>query len=135
MATKTIAIKGDYVQKEREANAAITPGDLIEVMSTGNVRAHSTIGGQGQRAFALENDLIGKGIADAYAAGDSVKYGVFSPGAEVYGRVSEAVNLGDALESAGDGRLQVSSTPVEGSIIAWAAETVAAAGRCKIEVN
>jgi hypothetical protein len=131
---KTIALKGDYIRKEREANAAITPGDLIEVMSTGNVRVHATVGGQGQRAFALENDLVGRDWDAAYAAGDAVQYGVFVPGAEVYARVTEAANLGDALESAGDGRLQVASTPVEGSIVAYAAETVGGAGRIKIEV-
>lgn len=131
---QTIALKGDYIAKERKANAAITPGNLIELMSTGLVRNHSTVGGQAQRAFALENDLLGKGIDDAYAASDQVRYGVFPPGAEVAARTSEAATVGDFLESAGDGRLQTSSTPVEGSNVAIAIETVGGAARCKVEV-
>lgn len=135
---KTIALKGDFIRKEGEASAAITPGDLIEFGGSADVRVHATVGGQARRAFALENDLIGKGIDDAYAAGDLVQYGVFVPGAEVYARLAagETCSKGDALESAGNGRLQVSSTPVEGSIVAWALEAQASAGgRVKAEVN
>lgn len=131
---QTIALKGDYVAKEREASATITPGNLIELQSAGTVRNHSVLGGPAQRAFALENDLIGKGIDDDYVNGDLVRYGVFYPGAEVYARVSEAATRGDYLESAADGRLQVQSTPVENSGVAIAIETVAGAGRCKVEV-
>lgn len=135
---KTIALKGDFIRKEGEASAAITPGDLIEFGGSADLRPHATIGGQARRAFAVENDLIGKGVDDAYAAGDNVQYGVFVPGAEVYARLAagETCTKGDALESAGNGRLQVSSTPVEGSIVAWALETVSVAGsRVKAEVN
>lgn len=130
----TIWLKGDYVAKEREANAAITPGDLVELMSTGLVRPHAIKGGPAQRAFALENDLIGKGIDDAYSAGDVVRYAVFRAGAEVYARVAEAVTIGDYLESNGDWRLQTQSTPVEQSGVVIALETVGGAGRCKAEV-
>ena len=108
---QTIALKGDYIAKEREASATVTLGSLLEVQSTGFVRHHSVAGGPAQRAFALENDLIGKGITDDYAAGDVVRYGVFNHGAEVYARTQEAVTIGDYLESAGDGRLQIQSTP------------------------
>lgn len=135
---KTIALKGGYIRKEGEASAAITPGHLIEFGGAADVRVHATAGGQARRAFALENDLIGRDIDDAYAAGDVVQYGVFVPGAEVYAKLqaAETCTKGDALESAGDGTLQVSSTPVEGSIVAWALETVSVAGsRVKAEVN
>lgn len=137
---KTIALKGDFIRKEREANAAIIPGNLIEVMSTGFVRKHSTLGGQGQKAFALENDLIGKGIDDAYAAGDQVQYGVFSPGTEIYAwlQINESSVIGDFLESDGLGNLAVASSPIEGSNIAIALEAVTGGGgvtkRVKVEV-
>lgn len=135
---KTIQLKGDFIRKEGEASEAITPGMLIEFGGSADVQKHSTVGGQARRAFALENDLIGKGVDDAYAAGDVVQYGVFVPGAEVYAKLTggETCTKGDALESAGNGLLQVSSTPVEGSIVAWALETVSVAGsRVKAEVN
>lgn len=129
----TILLKGDGVQKEGEASAAITPGDLIEFGGTNDLRVHAVAGAQARKAFALENDLVGRGVDDAYAAGDTVKYLVAYPGAELWARISEAVTKGDFLESAGDGRLQVASTPVEGSNIAVALETVGAAGRCRVE--
>lgn len=118
----TIIVKGDLVRKEGEASAAITPGDLIEFGGAADVQVHSTVGGAARRAFALENEPVGKGVDDAYAAGDTVQYGVFYPGAEVYARLSagETCSKGDALESAGNGRLQVSSSAVAGSIVAWA---------------
>lgn len=134
----TIALKGDFIQKEGaiDTSAVITPGDLVEFVGSGSVKLqpHSTIGGAARKAFALENDLVGKGITDDYDDGDQLKYGVFPPGSEVYANVSEAVNAGDALESAGDGTLVVASTPIEGSIVGWALETVSAPGRCAIEV-
>ncbi len=133
---KTISLKGDYIRKEDEADAAITPGHLIERTTTG-VKVHATIGGAGAKAFALENDLIGKGIDDAYAAGDAVQYGVFVPGAEVYAKLAagETCSKGDALESNGAGALVGASSPIEGSIIGYAMEAQATAGgRVKLEV-
>lgn len=135
---KTIILKGDFIRKEGEASAAITPGDLVEFGGAADMRVHATIGGAARRAFALENDLIGKGITDAYAAGEMVQYGVCVPGAEVYARLAagETCSKGDALESAGDGRLVVSSTAVAGSIVGWALEAITVAGsRVKVEVN
>jgi hypothetical protein len=129
----TIIIKGTPILKEAEAAAAITPGELIEYTGA-DVRRHSTIGGTARKAFALENDLIGKGITDSYATGDGVRYGVFYSGCVVYGRTSESVNPGDALESAGNGLLQVSSTAIEGSLVGFALDTVSGAGRCRVEV-
>jgi len=133
----TIVLKGEFVRKEGEASAAITPGDLVEFGGANDLQVHSTAGGAARKAFALENDLVGEGIDDAYAAGDTVQYGVFYPGAEVYGRLAAAAtcSIGDPLESDGNGRLQPSSTPVTASVVAWALETVAVAGsRVKAEV-
>lgn len=136
---KTISLRGESILKERKANAAITPGHLVEIMSTGNLRVHATAGGQAAKAFALEQDLIGRGIDTAYAAGESVRYAVFSPGAEVYALLvtGETSAIGDFLESAGNGTLQVASTPVEGSNVAIALEAITGGGaplRCKVEV-
>lgn len=136
---KTISLKGDGILKERKANAAITPGHLVELMTTGNIRVHSTAGGQAQKAFALEQDLIGRGPTDAYQANESVRYAVFPPGAEVWALLvtGESCSVGDFLESAGNGTLQVASTPVEGSNVAIALEAITGAGapiRVKVEI-
>lgn len=134
MAKNTINLKGEHIRKEGKASSAITPGDLIEFGGAAELRRHSGVGTQARRAFALENDLIGQGIDDDYDANDTVQYGLFIPGSEVYAKVNAAVNKGDFLESNGDGRLKVSSTPVEGSNIGVAMETVSGAGRCRVEV-
>lgn len=136
---KTICIRGDFIRKEGKASAAITPGHLIEFGGAADLRKHATIGGQGRKAFALENDLVGQDIDTAYDANDTVQYGVFAPGAEVYAwlQTGESCVKGDFLESAGDGTLQVASTPVEGSNIAVALEAItggASAKRVRAEV-
>ena len=139
MAKNTIALKGRFERKERLANAAITPGHLVEIMSTGKLRVHAGLGTAAQRAFALENDLIGQGVDDAYDANDTVQYGVFAPGAEVYALLGtgESAAIGDFLESNGNGTLQVASTPVEGTHVGIALEAVTGGGspkRCRIEI-
>lgn len=134
---KTIALKGDFVRKEAKASEAITPGHLVEFGGANELRKHSTVGGQARKAFALENDLIGKGIADAYASGDAVQYGVFYPGAEVYALLGAGLTCakGDFLESNGNGTMKASSTPVEGSNIGVAMEAqTTAGGRVRMEV-
>ena len=119
MATnKTILLKGDPLRKEREAGGAITPGDLIKVGSDGKVVVHATAGGNAQRAFAIENDLAGEEIGDAYASGERVQYLVCRRGDEVMARLkaSENVVVGDFLESAGDGTLQKHVVESSGAI-------------------
>lgn len=114
MAVKKIKLKGDGIQKEALANAAgIKPGHLVELMSTGKLRVHATAGAQCQRGFALENNLIGDGIDDAYASGDNVIYEVFPPGCEVnaFIDVGENITKGDLLISSGDGSLKGLSSP------------------------
>ncbi|KKL21986.1 hypothetical protein LCGC14_2439980, partial [marine sediment metagenome] len=81
-----------------------------------------------RKAFALENDLIGDGIDDAYAAGDTVKYIVCPAGTEIYAFLDggENVSKGDALIPSGDGSLLafIESTHEAGIIVAYALEAV-----------
>lgn len=108
MARHTISLKGHYLRKEGEASAAVKPGMLVEWdTDIETVQPHSTGNGVARKAFALENDLIGKGIDDAYASGDMVQYGVFERGAEVYAwlKTGQNVGVGDALCSGGAGNL------------------------------
>jgi len=110
---KTISLKGESIRKERIANAAITPGHLVEVMSTGKLRVHATIGGDAQKAFAVEDDLQGKNIATAYSANAIAQYEVFQRGAEVYALLADGENvaIGDPLMSGGDGTLKKYTAP------------------------
>lgn len=109
MAYKTIIVSGSPIRKEYKADAAITPGHLVELISTGNTRKHSVAGGSCQKRFALENKLAGKTIGDDYAAGEQVQTGVFRRGDEAYAILAdgEAAVIGSKLESNGDGTLRV----------------------------
>lgn len=104
----TIPIKGDFIQSERIANAAINPGHLVEIMSTDKVRSNTTSGVLVPRTFALEQEYDGKEITDAYAAADTVIYGAFPAGAEVYAKLAAAataVVIGTRLEAKSDGTI------------------------------
>ncbi len=122
----TIALKGGSIRKEGEASSVITPGDLVEFGGVNDLQTHGTAGGPARKAFALENDLIGDAIGDDYAAGDTVQYAVFQPGAEVNALLNypENVAKGDPLVSGGDGGLVafIESTHEAGAIVAFAAE-------------
>jgi hypothetical protein len=93
---------------ERVANAAIEPGMLVEIMSTNKVRKHATKDGHVLPMFALEDELQGKGLTDAYAADDQVQIWVAQRGEEVYALLEDGqvVAIGDFLVSAGNGHLQ-----------------------------
>src|SRR5690606_17830018 len=78
-------------------------GDLVELTSDGKVQRKASAATTAQRAFAVENEVVGKGIDHDYAAGDNVLYEVLPPGAEVYALVpasAAAIVIGDRLESA-----------------------------------
>lgn len=93
---------------ERLANAAITPGMLVEEMSTGKVRKHAGAGKDAFPMFAIEDALQGRGIDDAYVANADVRCWIPRRGDEVYALLADGQNvaIGDFLVSNGDGFLQ-----------------------------
>ena len=98
----------DIIQ-ERVAAAAITPGFLLEIDSAGKVKAHASAGQNVLgNLIALESELEGEGIDDAYATNDQVQVWVAQRGEEAYMLLEDGENvaIGDPLESAGNGRLQ-----------------------------
>ncbi len=107
--SNTIKLK-KYVDviNEYEAGDIIIPGQLVQVVSDGTVQPHGTAGGVAEKAFALEDELQGKGIDDAYAIGDRVQVMYARPGDEVHAFLKEggSITVGEFLESAGDGSLQ-----------------------------
>lgn len=143
---KTISLKGEFIRKEGIASGVITPGHLIEFGGSNDVQVSDTAGEPCRKAFALENDLVGKGIDDDYASGEVVQYGVFPPGAEVYAWLDDdqTVNKGDPLSSNGNGRLQAAQAfdfsphKIADYIVAFALEDVSGGGslpvRIKVEV-
>jgi len=105
---KTITLKGQGFQEEAIANAAITPGHLVKILSTGKMAVHATAGGNAEKAFAIEDELQGRGIDTAYDANTRMQYKVYERGAWVNALLANGQNvaIGDPLESAGDGTLQ-----------------------------
>ena len=109
MAYNTIFVQGDGVRHEAIANAALYPGQLVELMSTGKVRKHATAAGNVYlKAFAVEDDIQGNVINTQYASAALVQYNVAQRGDWVYAYLKEGENvvIGDPLESSGAGDLQ-----------------------------
>lgn len=117
MAYNTIKIKkySDVIE-EAVANATITPGMLIERMSTDKVRAHATATGDVTPImFALEDELQGNGIETNYVALDQVQCWIPYRGDWVYAILEDGENvaIGDKLASAGNGSLKKHVTEAE----------------------
>ncbi len=116
MAKHTVKLKS-YVDINNEYNAAsaVTPGELIEVNSSGKVKAHANAGQNVLPMFAFEDELQGNGIDDDYDADDPVQCWIPRAGDEVYAFLAdgEDASQGDFLESDGNGALQVHTADSE----------------------
>jgi len=107
-APRTILLKGRGTRDERVANAAINPGYLLNTRSDGKYEKHASAGANCPRIFALENELFGLGIDDAYAANDLVQAEQCGPPQWVLAKLpadATAVVVGSLLQSNGDGTL------------------------------
>lgn len=107
-APRTILLKGRGTRDERVANAGINPGYLLNTRSDGKYEKHGTAGANTPRIFALENELFGLGIDDAYVANDLVQAEQCGPPQWVLAKLpadATAVVIGDKLQSNGDGTL------------------------------
>ena len=108
-----IILRGDpeHQYKEAQADAAVTPGDLIKFSTNENLIRHDGAGQNAVPSFALSMELIGSGIADSYASGATTRYVVARPGDEIYALLASGQNVtkGAFLESAGNGALRAYS--------------------------
>jgi len=111
---KTIKLKGHVgVRCEGKAAAAITPGMLVNINSTGGIIPHGVSAGNAVKAFALEYELEGREISADYATNDQVLYEIVPPGAEIYAALpasAAAIVIGDFLTSNGAGYLIKAAT-------------------------
>jgi hypothetical protein len=118
MAYNTIKIKRyTNVVNEWKANTALTPGSVVELLSTGKVRKHATAGGNVIPLIVLEDELQGKGINDDYVADDIVQVWAPNRGDEAYLLLAdeEDVDIGDFLESDGFGLVKKHTAETWGS--------------------
>ena len=122
MAYNTIKVKkySDVIE-EMVASAAITPGMLLIIENTGTVKAHNQVDKDVFPIFALEDELQGKGIDDAYAANDPVQCWIPYRGDIVNAILADGqkVAIGDALTSDGEGRLKKHVTDTGSSAVPW----------------
>ncbi len=109
MSKNTIKLK-KYVDinVEYKASAALSPGHLIELHTDGKVRKHAASAGPVLPMFALEDELRGRTIDEAFATDDPVQCWVVVRGEEVYAVLAhgEIITIGNFLMSAGDGTLK-----------------------------
>lgn len=123
MASKrVITLKGDpFVNEEGSASAAITPGYLLKGVTS--LAVFDNAGGPAARQVALERDELGKDIDAAYASGDTVKVGVFSPGMRALLWIASGhdIDADTFLEPDGSGRVRALAS---GTVLARALETV-----------
>lgn len=111
---KTILLRGLPMALERKAHSsgAITPGMLLNLMSTGLVQPHGTAGGKAVAYVAREEEYVGGALDDAYAVSDNIPFWVGQPGDQFYMLLEAGANVAAAayLESNGAGSLQALST-------------------------
>ena len=101
MAFKKIVILGDPIYSTEQANAAITPGHLVEYISTGKVQKQADGGVNCGRMFMIEKSLAGGEIGDACVANEQIELAHCRGGDQIYAWLSdgETVVIGDLLEA------------------------------------
>jgi hypothetical protein len=138
LTSHTIRLKGTPQRQEAIAAGVITPGDLISKNDDGEFIRHAVEGGAARPLWAAENEVFGGDINDNYAILDNVLAWATTHGDEIYANVAanaDAIVIGAALESAGDGTVRVvtafdqdGTTPFavtpEGHIVGYAKEAV-----------
>ena len=118
------ATKNDTTKVEKPADAALSPGHIIIANSTNEFLKHATDGAGGM-VFVADVNIL-DGVADAYAAGDTVQ--AYQPVSgetyQVRAQTGQAlVKDITPLTSDGAGRVRVGVVGTD-TIIAYAAETV-----------
>lgn len=129
------------------SSGTMTPGDLINVSTTGALVKHATAEGNAIPAFADVNvtpdrETTTQAIDVPYASGETVKWIICRPGDMVYAwlpAAAAAIVAGDFLASNGDGSLRKLGTATNSeAVIGQAAESVnnsTGASRVRIRVR
>ena len=124
--SNTIVLKQvfrDRAQIEKVPAAAFHPGHLLELTTADKVQKHSSQNGVvTPPMFAIEDNLQGKTIDDAYATTGRAQVWIPQRGEEVYAVLADGqnVSVGSTLASNGDGTLKTHTS----NIIAVAIEAL-----------
>lgn len=126
MPTRTTIMSGNSGYRfEAVANAAINPGHFCRRRSDGKVEKQGTADVLIAPLIAIENEIFGKGVLDAYAAGDNVLLVHVEGGGVVNAKVAAAapaIVIGDPISVAADGTVKKAAS--EGVAIATTEEAV-----------
>lgn len=137
--------EGKFIHDEAlsAAGSAIVPGMLVELTAAGTVQEHSTADGATQKAIALSNLANASTIDDAYAVGETVRFGYAHSGQIAYMTLaaSQTATRITPLVSNGDGTLKINAAAAgateEGAIVGWPVEPVTTTGataRIKVRI-
>lgn len=109
-AYKTVIVKGDPTRVEHVSTAAaVTPGNLMILNSSGLVLRHNVAGGTAEKMFAVEDELQGKTLTTDYANSTPIFCAIFKSGDEVFAKITGTPAVGALLSSAGDGTLKAAA--------------------------
>ena len=115
-----IHLLGDYyLRDEALSSAAISPGHLVEMDSSGYYKPHATEGGYAERCFAEANVLNGETVDTDYSSGDRVTVNYEVPGNKTQAMLAAGANvsIGTKLISAGDGTLIADGSEASGTTV------------------
>jgi hypothetical protein len=138
MAINTILLKGRGVRLEAKAAGAIRPGHLVRRNNAGSLIVNNVAARNVPRCVAVENDLEGRGIDDAYASGDFVQSETLRGGDWAYAFVpaaGAAIVIGDELEADATGCVikRSAGTPIAVALDALDNSAGGAPARIRIE--
>jgi hypothetical protein len=134
---RTIRLKGYGQRIEKPAAGAITPGALLLLGSGNTFTINATAAVARAPIFALENELIGKGIDDNYASGDLVQAEHFHKGDWVLAFVAAsatAIVIGDQLEADAAGGLRKFASGIPLAVAMEAVDNSAGGAIARIKV-
>ena len=104
----------DIVEEFQRGPSEIKPGHLVDINSDGKAIPHGAADGNALAMFALEDELQGNTVNDAYAEEDDpVQVWVPNRGEIVYAIVADAEDpaVGAYVSSNGDGTLKTYGSP------------------------
>lgn len=107
MPRRVILLNGEAREESGILTVAAMPGMLMERVA-GGWRPHTVAGGAAQFAFVREqHENDGHGVDDEIPANDEGTILFPTVGARINALTADSIELGDPLESAGDGTLQL----------------------------
>jgi hypothetical protein len=142
MANNTIVLRGTKETQETAiASGTVYPGYLLEPTSTADTyKAHAVAGGGGAAVFAIEDELQGNDIDDAYATTKRMQIYFAKPGDVIYVKIVNGANIAiaDKLVSNGNGYFKEhtkdsSATIVEQHVFGYAMDAVDMSGSSGVD--